>query len=122
MAGRPWWIDATVYQIYVRSFADSDGDGRGDLAGIIDRLDHLTDLGVDAIWMTPCYPSPQLDHGYDVADYFDIEPTYGTLQTFDRLVAACAAMACNCCPMLQHPLSYGLGDQCLRFTRSSLCR
>ena len=91
MAGRPWWIDATVYQIYVRSFADSDGDGRGDLAGIIDRLDHLTDLGVDAIWMTPCYPSPQLDHGYDVADYFDIEPTYGTLQTFDRLVAACAA-------------------------------
>jgi alpha-glucosidase len=89
MDGRPWWVDATVYQIYVRSFADSDGDGRGDLAGIIDRLDHLSSLGVDAIWMTPCYPSPQLDHGYDVADYFDIEPTYGTLETFDSLVADC---------------------------------
>jgi alpha-glucosidase len=89
MAGRPWWVDATVYQIYVRSFADANGDGRGDLVGIIDRLDHLVDLGVDAIWMTPCYPSPQLDHGYDVADYFDIEPTYGDLATFDRLVATC---------------------------------
>ncbi|MCU1362053.1 MAG: Alpha-glucosidase [Ilumatobacteraceae bacterium] len=89
MAGRPWWVDATVYQIYVRSFADSNGDGRGDLDGIISHLDHLVDLGVDALWMTPCYPSPQLDHGYDVADYFDIEPTYGSLDTFDQLVAAC---------------------------------
>lgn len=91
MAGRPWWVDATVYQIYVRSFADANGDGRGDLAGIAARLDHLVHLGVDAIWMTPCYPSPQLDHGYDVADYFSIEPTYGTLDTFDALVAACRA-------------------------------
>src|SRR5262245_1944559 len=89
MAGRRWWVDAVVYQIYVRSFADADGDGRGDLAGIIDHLDHVVALGVDAIWLTPCYPSPQLDHGYDVADYFDIEPAYGDLDTFDRLVAAC---------------------------------
>lgn len=85
---RQWWRDAVVYQIYVRSFADADGDGRGDLQGIIDRLDHLDALGVDAVWLCPCFPSPQRDHGYDVADYFDIEPTYGDLATFDRLVAA----------------------------------
>src|SRR5829696_5293544 len=91
MARRPWWVDATVYQIYVRSFADADGDGCGDLDGIIAHLDHVEQLGVDAIWMTPCYPSPQLDHGYDVADYFNIDPTYGDLQTFDRLVAQCRA-------------------------------
>ena len=85
---RRWWNDAVVYQVYVRSFADADGDGRGDLQGIIDRLDHLADLGVDAVWLCPCFPSPQRDHGYDVADYFDIEPTYGDLATFDRLVVA----------------------------------
>ena len=86
-----WWRSAVVYQVYVRSFADANGDGRGDLHGVISRLDHLAHLGVDAIWLTPCYPSPQLDHGYDVADYFDIEPTYGDLATFDRLVAAAGA-------------------------------
>ncbi len=84
---REWWRDAIVYQIYVRSFADSDGDGRGDLGGVIERLDHLQELSVDAIWLTPCYPSPQLDHGYDVADYFDIDPVNGNLDTFDRLIA-----------------------------------
>ncbi len=83
-----WWKDAVVYQLYVRSFADSNGDGRGDLEGIRSRLDHLRDLGVNAIWLTPCFPSPQRDHGYDVADYFDIDATYGTLDDFDRLVAA----------------------------------
>jgi alpha-glucosidase len=85
---RLWWRDAVVYQVYVRSFADANGDGRGDLEGIIDHLDHLEALHVDAVWLCPCFPSPQMDHGYDVADYFDIEPTYGTLETFDRLVAA----------------------------------
>ena len=82
----PWWADAVVYQIYVRSFADADGDGRGDLAGITSRLAYLKQLGVNAIWLTPCFPSPQRDHGYDVSDYFDIEPTYGTLDDFDRMV------------------------------------
>ncbi len=86
---RAWWRDAVVYQLYVRSFADGDGDGRGDLIGIRSRLEYLEQLGIDAIWLTPCYPSPQLDHGYDVADYFDIEPTYGTLDSFDELVAGC---------------------------------
>ncbi|MFM2073063.1 MAG: hypothetical protein RLZZ623_3327 [Actinomycetota bacterium] len=88
-AHRPWWRDAVVYQLYIRSFADANSDGRGDLAGIRGHLPHLSSLGVDAIWMTPCYPSPQLDHGYDVADYFDIEPMYGDLEAFDELVHAC---------------------------------
>lgn len=90
-ASREWWRDAVVYQVYVRSFADSNGDGKGDLQGITDHLPHLQSLSIDAIWLCPCFPSPQMDHGYDVADYFDIEPTYGDLATFDRLVAAAAA-------------------------------
>jgi alpha-glucosidase len=85
-----WWTNAVVYQLYPRSFADGNGDGRGDFQGVLQHLDHLRDLGVDAIWLTPCFPSPQRDHGYDVADYFDIEPTYGTLDDFDRVVAAAA--------------------------------
>ncbi len=82
-----WWETAVIYQIYVRSFADSNGDGIGDLAGITSRLEYLADLGVEAIWLTPCFPSPQHDHGYDVADYFAIEPEYGDLESFDTLVA-----------------------------------
>ncbi len=84
---RPWWRGAVFYQVYVRSFADSNGDGVGDLPGITSRLEHVRDLGVDAIWLTPFYPSPQKDHGYDVADYFDVNPEYGTLEDFDRLLA-----------------------------------
>jgi alpha-glucosidase len=86
-APQAWWKDAVVYQVYVRSFADSDGDGIGDLAGLSSRLDHLVTLGVDGLWLNPCYPSPQIDHGYDVADYTDIEPAYGTLESFDALLA-----------------------------------
>ena len=83
-----WWTNAVVYQLYPRSFADSNGDGKGDFEGIRSHLDHLRDLGIDAIWLSPCFPSPQRDHGYDVADYFDVEPVYGNLDDFDRLVAA----------------------------------
>ncbi len=83
----PWWHTAVVYQLYVRSFADSNGDGVGDLEGIRSRLDHLQQLGIDAVWLTPCFPSPQRDHGYDVADYFSIQPEYGTVEIMDRLVA-----------------------------------
>jgi alpha-glucosidase len=82
-----WWRDAVVYEIYVRSFADSDGDGLGDLPGIRARLPYLRELGVDAIWLTPFYPSPGADHGYDVADYTDVDPRFGTLEDFDALVA-----------------------------------
>jgi alpha-glucosidase len=82
-----WWQDGVIYQIYPRSYADSDGDGLGDLPGIIARLDYLADLGVDALWLSPVYPSPDKDFGYDVSDYCDIDPRYGTLADFDRLVA-----------------------------------
>src|SRR5450756_3040118 len=81
-----WWHGAVFYEIYVRSFADSNDDGIGDLPGITSRLDYVKELVVDAIWLTPFYPSPQKDHGYDVADYLDVNPEYGTLDDFDKLV------------------------------------
>jgi alpha-glucosidase len=81
-----WWRDATFYQVYVRSFADSDGDGVGDLDGIRDRLGYLELLGVDALWLTPFFRSPMADHGYDVADPRDVDPLFGDLDAFDRLV------------------------------------
>jgi alpha-glucosidase len=87
MAGHRWWQRGIVYQVYPRSFQDSDGDGIGDLAGIEQRLDYLQWLGVDALWISPIYPSPMADFGYDVADYTDIHPLFGTLETFDRLLA-----------------------------------
>jgi len=83
----PWWQRAVFYEVYVRSFQDSNGDGIGDLAGVIDRLDYLEWLGVTAIWLTPFYPSPMVDGGYDIADYRGVDPRFGTLETFDRLVA-----------------------------------
>jgi alpha-glucosidase len=83
--GHQWWQDAVFYEIYPRSFADSNGDGIGDLNGIASKLDYLKDLGVDAIWISPCYPSPQVDFGYDVSDYEDIDPMYGTLKDFQNL-------------------------------------
>lgn len=82
----PWWRDAVVYEVYVRSFADSDGNGEGDLQGIRSRLGHLRDLGVDALWLTPFYTSPLADGGYDVADHRDVDPRFGTLGDFDALV------------------------------------
>jgi alpha-glucosidase len=82
-----WWDDAVVYQIYPRSFQDSDGDGIGDLAGIESRIDHLVYLGVDALWLSPIYPSPLFDMGYDVADHCAVAPEFGDLDAFDRLLA-----------------------------------
>jgi alpha-glucosidase len=83
-----WARDAVIYQVYPRSFADSGGNGIGDLPGVISRLDYLVELGVDAIWLSPFYPSPMADAGYDVADYRDVDPVFGTLDDFDRLLAA----------------------------------
>ncbi len=90
--GVPWWRDAVTYQVYVRSFADSDGDGIGDLPGITARLPYLRDLGVDALWITPFYPSPQHDHGYDVADYCGVDPLFGDLDAADELLERARAL------------------------------
>jgi alpha-glucosidase len=86
MSGDAWWKHGVIYQIYPRSFQDSDGDGIGDLRGIRQRLDHLVALGVDAVWISPIYPSPMADFGYDVADYCDIDPRFGSLADFDALI------------------------------------
>jgi alpha-glucosidase len=87
-----WWRGAVIYQIYPRSFLDSDGDGVGDLPGIIARLDHVASLGVDAIWISPFFRSPMADFGYDIADYRDVDPLFGTLEDFDRLLAKAHAL------------------------------
>jgi alpha-glucosidase len=87
-----WWRGAVIYQVYPRSFADSNGDGIGDLAGITDHLDHIASLGVDAVWLSPFFTSPMKDFGYDVADYCDVDPVFGTLADFDRLIARALAL------------------------------
>lgn len=91
-AAAPWWRGAVIYQIYPRSFADTTGDGIGDLAGITARLDHIASLGVDAIWISPFFTSPMRDYGYDVADYCDVDPMFGTLGDFDDLLARAHAL------------------------------
>jgi oligo-1,6-glucosidase len=82
----PWWTRAVVYQIYPRSFQDSDGDGIGDLGGVLQRLDHLADLGVDVVWLSPVYPSPQADNGYDISDYQGVDPLFGSIEQLDELI------------------------------------
>jgi alpha-glucosidase len=87
MSDAAWWRGAVIYQIYPRSFLDTDGDGVGDLPGIIQKLDYVASLGVDAIWIAPFFRSPMADFGYDIADYRDVDPLFGTLGDFDRLLA-----------------------------------
>src|SRR5437868_13357646 len=84
-AAQPWWRGAAIYQIYPRSFADSNGDGIGDLPGITQKLDYVASLGVDAIWLSPFFTSPMRDFGYDVADYCDVDPVFGPLADLDAL-------------------------------------
>lgn len=84
---KKWWHDKVAYQIYPKSFCDSNGDGIGDIPGIISRLDYLKDLGVDIVWLSPCYPSPLADQGYDISDYYGIDPRFGTMEDMDRLIA-----------------------------------
>src|SRR5438270_14043899 len=88
----PWWKGAAIYQIYPRSFADSNGDGVGDLPGITEHLDHVAQLDVDAIWLSPFFTSPMRDFGYDVADHCDVDPVFGTLADFDALVERAHAL------------------------------
>src|SRR5579871_2851341 len=85
--GTQWWQTGVIYQIYPRSFQDSNGDGIGDLPGIIRRLEYVAALGVDAIWISPFFKSPMADFGYDIADYRDVDPIFGTLADFDELIA-----------------------------------
>src|ERR671910_894932 len=87
-----WWAGAVVYQIYPRSFADANGDGMGDLRGVTDRLPYLKELGVDAVWPSPFYKSPQADAGYDVADYRQVDPMFGTLADFDEMLQKAHAL------------------------------
>ena len=84
---RKWWQDKIAYQIYPKSFNDSNNDGIGDIPGIIEKIDYLKDLGVDILWISPCYPSPFADQGYDISDYYEIHPSFGTLEDMDRLLA-----------------------------------
>jgi len=83
----PWWKHGVIYEIYPRSFQDTDGDGIGDIKGITSRLDYIKQLGIDAIWITPMYPSPQIDFGYDIADYTAIDPQYGSMADFEHMTA-----------------------------------
>ena len=87
MENNNWWKRSVIYQVYPRSFADSNGDGVGDLPGVISKLDYLKTLGIDAIWLSPVYRSPQYDNGYDISDYRDVDPLFGTLADLDRLIA-----------------------------------
>ncbi len=110
LATAMWWRDAVVYQVYPRSFQDSDGDGVGDLRGIEDRLEHLAYLGVDALWLSPIYPSPLADFGYDVSDYTDVDPRFGTLSDVAALVAAAHGLGLRvlldlvlCHTSIEHP-------------------
>src|SRR5215472_5064433 len=81
-----WWQQGVIYQVYPRSFKDSNGDGIGDLPGTLAQLDYLTWLGIDAIWLSPFYPSPMVDFGYDVSNYTDVDPIFGDLASFDELI------------------------------------
>jgi alpha-glucosidase len=114
-----WWRDGVIYQIYPRSFADSNGDGLGDLPGIISRLDYLSDLGIDALWLSPIYPSPDKDFGYDVSDYCNIDPRYGTLADFDRLVAEAHARGLH---LIMDMVLNHTSDQHGWFQESRSCR
>ena len=84
---RKWWHGKVAYQIYPKSFYDSNGDGIGDIPGIISKLDYLADLGIDILWLSPCYQSPLADQGYDISDYYNIDPRFGTMEDMERLIA-----------------------------------
>lgn len=112
---RPWWKEAVVYEIYCKSFCDSNGDGIGDLKGVMSKLPMLRDLGINAIWFTPIYKSPQVDNGYDVADYYDIDPAYGTLEDFKQLLDMAHSMGIRV--IMDQVLNHS-SDECVWFQES----
>src|SRR6476620_4419545 len=104
MTEHPWWPAAAINQIYIRSFCDSNGDGHGDLPGLISKLDYIRSLGVDAIWLSPIHPSPNRDWRYDVSDHEGVHPYYGTLEDFQRLIET--AHACGLRIILDEVLAH----------------
>ena len=114
-----WWRDSVIYQLYVKSFADSDGDGIGDLDGVVSRLDHITELGVDGIWLNPCYPSPNRDGGYDIADFTVIDSRYGGMPAFERLLDATHAGGLK---LLMDLVPNHCSDQHAWFQQASIAR
>jgi alpha-glucosidase len=92
-AQNPWWKEAIIYQVYPRSYLDTNGDGVGDLPGITAKLDYIASLGVDIVWLSPFFKSPMKDFGYDISDYCDVDPLFGTLADFDALIAKAHAWA-----------------------------
>ncbi len=118
-SAREWWRGAVIYQVYPRSYKDTDGDGVGDLPGIVDRLDYIASLGVDAIWISPFFKSPMADFGYDIADYRDVDPLFGTLADFDRLLARAHELGIRV--MIDQVLSH-TSDQHAWFRESRMSR
>ena len=112
---KKWWQEAVVYEIYCKSFCDSDGDGIGDLKGVMSKLPMLKELGINCIWFTPIYKSPQIDNGYDVADYYDIEPDYGTLEDFKQLLDMAHSMGIRV--IMDQVLNHS-SDECVWFQES----
>jgi len=97
-AALDWYKDAVFYEVHVKAFMDGNGDGVGDFAGLTERLDYVQELGVDCLWILPMYPSPLRDDGYDIADFYGIHPSYGTVQDFQKFLDAAHARACASSP------------------------
>src|SRR5438552_2049714 len=117
--GNNWWRGAMIYQVYPRSFADGNGDGLGDLPGLIEKLGYIASLGVDAIWISPFFTSPMKDFGYDVSNYRDVDPSFGTLADFDRLIEQAHALGLKV--MIDQVLSHS-SDQHAWFAESRSSR
>ena len=109
---KKWWNEKVAYQIYPKSFYDTNGDGIGDLRGVIEKLDYLKDLGVDIIWLSPCYRSPLADQGYDISDYYDINPAFGTLEDMDHLLVAPKCLQNKVLAMIDEEIEHAkVGEQ-----------
>ena len=109
MLEKKWWHEKAAYQIYPKSFYDTNGDGIGDLKGVISKLDYLKDLGIDIIWLSPIYCSPLADQGYDISDYYDIDPRFGTMEDMDELLKEVNPAKCNYTPKTKITIAWNEG-------------